>query len=198
MKKIVIATENKGKIKEFQEMFASKGIEVQSLLDLSFPGEIEETGSTFEENAIIKAQALADYYKQTVIADDSGLEIDALGGEPGIYSARYAGASKNDQANIEKVLHKLEGVPDEKRSARFVCAIAVVTPNEEPVTFRGTCEGVIAQEQSGTNGFGYDPIFYLPEYQKTMAQLASDEKNKISHRAHAIKQLMTNIDEVIR
>jgi XTP/dITP diphosphohydrolase len=198
MKKVVIATENKGKIKEFQQLFASIGIEVQSLLDLSFPGEIEETGSTFEENAIIKAQVLADYYKQTVIADDSGLEIDALGGEPGIFSARYTGASKNDQANIEKVLHKLEGVPDEKRSARFVCAIAVVTPNEEPVTFRGTCEGIIAQEQSGTNGFGYDPIFYLPEYYKTMAQLAGDEKNKISHRAHAIKQLMINIDEIIR
>ncbi|OZM57894.1 non-canonical purine NTP pyrophosphatase [Lottiidibacillus patelloidae] len=197
MKTVIIATENKGKIKEFKELFAEKGIEVQSLLDLSFPDEIEETGSTFEENAIIKAAALADYYQKPVIADDSGLEIDALDGEPGVYSARYAGGAKNDDANMEKVLENLKGVEESDRTARFVCVIAVVIPGQNPFTYRGTCEGLIANGKTGTNGFGYDPIFYLPEYKKTMAQLLSEEKNRISHRANAIKQLMTNIDEVI-
>jgi XTP/dITP diphosphohydrolase len=197
MESVLIATENSGKIKEFEEMFATKGVKVKSLLDVSYPHSIEETGSTFEENAIIKANALAQYYNMTVIADDSGLEIDALDGEPGVYSARYAGAEKSDEKNMDKVLKELAGVKTELRTARFVCALAVVTPGEEPKTFRGICNGIINDSMVGSNGFGYDPIFYLPSFNKTMAQLPKEEKNKISHRANALKQLMLNFEEVM-
>ena len=132
-----------------------------------------------------------------VIADDSGLEIDALDGRPGIYSARYAGEEKSDEANIDKVLKELEGTKESERTARFVCAIAVAFPNKEPFTVRGTCEGFIGTERKGTNGFGYDPIFYVPSEQKMMAELTAEQKGAISHRGNAIKKLSFVLEDII-
>lgn len=193
MKKIIIATKNKGKAKDFEALFGPHGYEVLTLHDVADDMDVEETGSTFEENALIKATALSERLQTMVIADDSGLEIDALDGRPGIYSARYAGEEKSDEANIDKVLEELTDVEDSERTARFVCAIALVTPNKEPLTVRGTCEGVIAKERKGTNGFGYDPIFYVPSEAKMMAELSSDEKGAISHRGNALKKLSENL-----
>ncbi|MDX5474005.1 MAG: XTP/dITP diphosphatase [Bacillaceae bacterium] len=189
MKELIIATNNEGKVKEFQNIFSEKGYTVRSLKDFPEIDDVEETGTTFEENALLKAQTVAKALKVVVIADDSGLEVDALNGEPGVYSARYAGTDKNDEANIDKVLEKLQEVPEEKRTARFVCVLAVAMPDGESLTVRGTCEGFIANERKGENGFGYDPIFYIKEIDKTMAQLSKEEKNKISHRARAIELL---------
>jgi XTP/dITP diphosphohydrolase len=189
VKEVIIATKNAGKAKEFQSLFAEKGIEVKSLLDFDNVPDINETGKTFVENAVLKAEAIANYFNKIVIADDSGLAVDALDGKPGVYSARYAGEQKNDQANIEKVLAELKGVPFEQRTARFHCALAVAIPQGRTVVVEGTCEGYITEEARGTNGFGYDPIFYVPDKQKTMAELSKEEKNKISHRANALKEL---------
>ncbi|KEF39516.1 non-canonical purine NTP pyrophosphatase, RdgB/HAM1 family [Schinkia azotoformans MEV2011] len=192
MKEILIATKNKGKIKEFSDLFAEKGIKVSSLLD--FPGieDVEETGSTFIENAKIKAETISKQFNKIVVADDSGLCVDALQGRPGVFSARYAGETKNDEANLEKVLMEMEGVPFEKRTARFHCVLAVAIPNEETRIYEGTCEGHITEKPEGENGFGYDPIFYILDREQTMAQLSSEEKNKISHRAKAMKKLSEN------
>ncbi|WP_404453364.1 XTP/dITP diphosphatase [Virgibacillus necropolis] len=190
MKEIIIATKNKGKAKEFIDFFAAYGIKALSLLDLSeeIP-DIEETGTTFEENAALKAEQISALLHVPVLADDSGLEIDALNGEPGIYSARYAGETKDDQANMDMALTKLSGVPLEKRTARFVCVLAVATPEEKTILHRGTCEGSIATEPKGEHGFGYDPIFIPRNAEKTMAELTPVEKSKISHRKNAIMQL---------
>ncbi|WP_458412295.1 XTP/dITP diphosphatase [Schinkia sp. CFF1] len=189
MKEILIATKNKGKVKEFVSLFADKGVVVHSLLDFPDSPDVEETGETFAENARIKAETIAKQFSKIVIADDSGLSVDALNGRPGVYSARYAGEPKDDQANLEKVLRELKGVPFEKRTARFHCVLAVAIPNGETQFFEGTCEGYITEEANGENGFGYDPIFYLLDRKQTMAQLTNDEKNKISHRANAMKKL---------
>ncbi|WP_307328906.1 XTP/dITP diphosphatase [Evansella vedderi] len=194
MDQLFIATSNSGKVREFAAFFDSKGIKVKSLHDLESSIDVVEDGDTFEENAMKKAEEIGQAIGQVVIADDSGLEVDALNGRPGIYSARYAGTGKDDQANMTKILEELEGVPDCKRSARFVCVLAVYIPGKETKTVRGTCEGVIGKEPVGMNGFGYDPIFYLPEWNKTMAQLEREEKNKISHRANALKLLEENWD----
>ena len=190
MAKVIIATNNKGKVKDFQSLFTPMGVEVTSLHD--FPGieEIEETGTTFEENAILKAEHLAKELKIPVIADDSGLMVDALEGRPGVYSARYAGLHKNDEDNLQKVLKELEGISTEKRTARFYCALALAIPGKETITVHGTVEGLIATDKQGTNGFGYDPIFFLPELNRTMAQLTAEEKGSLSHRGNAIKELM--------
>ncbi|WP_111644591.1 XTP/dITP diphosphatase [Paranoxybacillus vitaminiphilus] len=196
MKEVIIATKNAGKVKEFQTLFAEKGVEVKSLLDFENAPDVEETGETFAENAILKAETIANYLNKVVIADDSGLAVDALDGRPGVYSARYAGEHKNDKENIAKVLEELKGVPFEKRTARFHCALAVAVPRQRTVVVEGTCEGYIAETQTGTNGFGYDPIFYVPEKQKTMAELSKEEKNKISHRANALKKLEKIWDEI--
>ncbi|KMJ56957.1 nucleoside-triphosphate diphosphatase [Bacillus sp. LL01] len=189
MTDIIIATNNPGKVKDFEVILEPKGFQVKSLADFPDIPEVEETGSTFEENALLKAEAVSVHLGKIVLADDSGLEVDALNGEPGVYSARYAGMGKDDGENIHKVLSKLQEVPEEKRSARFVCVLAVVDPEGEKFTVRGTCEGTIAFEPAGQNGFGYDPIFYVKEKQKTMAQLSKEEKSEISHRANAICQL---------
>lgn len=189
MKPIIIATKNKGKAKEFERMFLPLGFEVKTLLDFEEMEDIEETGQTFEENAIIKAEAISALTGQVVIADDSGLIVDALDGAPGVYSARYAGPDKNDDANIDKVLKELEGVPNEKRTARFYCALAVAFPNSKTITVHGTCEGSILGERRGNNGFGYDPIFLVTELGLSMAELSPDEKSKISHRGKALKKL---------
>lgn len=189
MESVIIATKNKGKAKEFEKLFLPKGLVVKTLLDYPEIEDVEETGSTFEENAILKAETIANNLGVRVIADDSGLEIDALEGRPGVYSARYAGSEKNDENNIDKVLDELQGVPESERTARFCCALAMAEPGKETLTVFGTCEGRILNERRGTNGFGYDPIFYVETEGKAMAELASDEKNKISHRANAIRKL---------
>jgi XTP/dITP diphosphohydrolase len=197
MKEVIIATKNPGKAREFEHIFASRGIEVRTLLDFPEIPDVDETGSTFEENAILKAEAVSQALGKMVIGDDSGLMVDALEGRPGIYSARYAGEQKNDQNNTDKVLSELKGLPYEKRSARFYCALAVAVPGQETITVSGTCEGRILEEQRGTNGFGYDPVFYVPEKGLAMAELSSDEKNKISHRANALKKLDVVLDSIL-
>ncbi len=189
MKEIIIATKNKGKVKDFEQLFSPKGYIVKSLFDFPHLTEVEETGRTFSENAVLKAEQIAHELDRVVIADDSGLEVDALNGRPGVFSARYAGEQKNDRDNLEKVLKELEEVPDEKRSARFYCALALSIPNAQTHIVEGTCEGLITRHPIGHHGFGYDPIFFVPEKNKTMAQLTSEEKNQISHRANAMKKL---------
>ncbi len=189
MKEAIIATHNPGKVKEFKEILEPKGYDVKSLADIGYTEEIEETGHTFEENAVLKAEAVAKAVNKMVIADDSGLSIDNLGGSPGVYSARYAVEQKDDQANIVKVLGELKGIEKEQRTARFRCALAVSIPGEETKTVEGHVEGYIAEEPRGEYGFGYDPIFIVKDKDKTMAELTSDEKNKISHRADALKKL---------
>ncbi|AIM15808.1 XTP/dITP diphosphatase [Neobacillus sp.] len=197
MKEVIIATKNPGKAKEFEKIFASRGVAVRTLLDFPELPEVEETGSTFEENAVLKAETISKALNKMVIGDDSGLIVDALGGKPGIYSARYAGEPKNDQKNIEKVLSELKGVEEESRTARFYCALAVAIPGQETYTVSGTCEGRILEEPRGSNGFGYDPIFYVPEKGVSMAELSSNEKNQISHRANALKKLDSELDSIL-
>jgi XTP/dITP diphosphohydrolase len=197
MKEVIIATKNPGKAKEFEHIFASRGIVVRTLLDFPEMPDVEETGLTFEENATLKAEAISQNLGKMVIGDDSGLIVDALEGRPGIYSARYAGEPKNDDNNTNKVLSELAGVPEEKRSARFYCALAVAIPGKETMTVSGTCEGRILEERRGSHGFGYDPVFYVPEKGRAMAELSSDEKNKISHRANALKKLDVVLDSLL-
>ncbi len=197
MKEIIIATKNKGKAGEFEQMFAPRGYKVQTLLDFPELPDVEETGSTFEENAILKAEAISRELGKVVLADDSGLAVDALDGKPGVFSARYAGEAKDDEANIDKVLQELADVPDSKRTARFCCALAIAIPGQKTVTVFGTCEGVILHERRGTNGFGYDPIFFSTEKNRSMAELSSEEKNKISHRANALKKLEEQFDSFV-
>lgn len=183
--KMVAATNNKGKLNELVSILSKLGIEVISLEESGYYEEIEENGKTFEENALIKAEAVMRVTGLAAIGDDSGLEIDALNGEPGIYSARYAKPGLRKKT----VLDKLRGVPEEKRTARFVCAIACVLPNGEKIITRGICEGKILNECRGEGGFGYDPIFYVPVYRQTFAEMPAELKNRVSHRARAI-QLM--------
>ncbi|MDM5330806.1 XTP/dITP diphosphatase [Neobacillus sp. CF12] len=199
MKEVIIATKNPGKAREFEHIFAPRGIEVRTLLDYPEIEDVEETGATFEENATLKAEAISQQFNKMVIGDDSGLIVDALGGRPGIYSARYAGEQpKSDQKNLEKVLDELQGVSEEERTARFYCALAVAIPGKETFTVSGTCEGRILEEQRGTNGFGYDPVFFVPEEGCAMAELSADVKNKISHRANALKKLDGILDSIVK
>lgn len=197
MNKIVIATKNAGKVREFAALFAKRGIDVKSLLDFPDVPDVEETGSTFAENARLKAEAISRRFGCPVIADDSGLAVDALGGRPGVYSARYAGEDKNDARNIAKLLHELEGVPIEQRTARFHCALAVAIPGRPTAVVEAACEGYIAEAPRGEGGFGYDPVFYLPEKGKTMAELTPEEKNEISHRAKALAKLDEQWDDIM-
>jgi XTP/dITP diphosphohydrolase len=189
MKQLVLATRNKGKIKEFRELFTPMGIEVLSLEQVPHTPEIVEDGTTFAENAIKKAEGIAQALGMPALADDSGLEVDALQGEPGVYSARYAGLQATDEENNRKLIGKLESVPLEKRTARYVCVLALAIPGEETITAEGICEGLILSEPAGNNGFGYDPYFYVPQRKQTMAQLPPAEKNKISHRGQALRKL---------
>lgn len=198
MKEIIIATKNTGKAKEFVQMFSPLGYEVKTLLDFPDVPDVEETGSTFEENALLKAETISKLLNRVVISDDSGLVVDALNGRPGVYSARYAGEQKNDQDNMDKVLRELEGIPTEERTARFCCTLAVAIPNEASLTFTGTCEGVILEGRRGEYGFGYDPIFYVVEEQKAMAELPPEVKNTISHRANALKKLKEQLPAVFK
>lgn len=195
MNTVIIATKSIGKAKEFEKLFLPLGMTVKTLLDYPELEDVEETGTTFEENAALKAETIAKVLGVMVIGDDSGLEVDALEGRPGVYSARYAGIEKNDEANIDKVLAELQDVPESERTARFCCALAMAEPGKETLTVFGTCDGHILRDRRGTNGFGYDPVFYVDAEGKSMAELSSEEKNKISHRANAIKQLEKSLQK---
>lgn len=197
MREVLIATNNLGKAKDFETLFKPFGVNVLTLNDIDGNIDVEETGTTFEENAILKAETVASLLGKIVIADDSGLEIDALDGAPGVYSARYAGLEKSDEANIDKVLEELLETPEAARTARFRCVLAVAGPGIETETFSGSCEGVINPARQGTNGFGYDPIFYLPEKERTMAELSPEEKSAISHRGAALSKLKTKLPQYI-
>ncbi len=189
MKRLVVASGNTHKVQEVKKILAPMGFHVRSMKEIKKELDIQEDGGSFEENALIKARALSAISREIVLADDSGLEVEALDGAPGIYSARYAGVHGDDQANNDRLLRELEDVPWEKRGARFYCAIAVVFPHGEEIVVNGECKGFIGYEPKGTNGFGYDPLFYIPELGKTFAQLEPEEKNRISHRSRALKKL---------
>ena len=187
MKKVIFATGNEGKMKEIREILGDLDIELLSLKDAGIKADIVEDGKTFEENAEIKAKAICQLTGEIVLADDSGLEIDYLNKEPGIYSARYMGEDTSYRIKNASLIERLEGVPDEQRTARFVCAIAAAFPDGTMKTVRAAMEGRIGYEEKGENGFGYDPIFYLPEYGCTSAELSMEEKNKITHRGKALR-----------
>jgi XTP/dITP diphosphohydrolase len=191
MKKVVLASGNKGKVREINQILAGLDIEVVPQTEFGVP-EIEETGLTFVENAILKARNAAQHTGLPAIADDSGLEVDALRGEPGIYSARYAGEGASDEQNLEKLLSALQGVPESERGARFQCLMVFMAHDRDPTPLicQGTWEGRITDEARGENGFGYDPVFYVPEHECTAAQLTSDEKNSMSHRGQALRKLL--------
>lgn len=193
MKEVLIATNNAGKGKDFEALFTPLGIQVLTLNDIEGEIDVEETGKTFEDNAILKAETVAGLLGKIVIADDSGLEIDALDGAPGVYSARYAGNDSTDGENIDKALQALQGVPSEDRTARFRCVLAIAGPGIKTEVFSGSCEGIITEERQGTNGFGYDPIFYVPGKARTMAELTAGEKSSISHRGAALAKLQTKL-----
>lgn len=187
MKRIVFATGNAGKMREIKRILGDLGVEIVSMKEAGIATDAEENGKTYEENALIKARGVAALTGDCVLADDSGLEIDYLNKEPGIYSARYMGEDTSYRIKNANLIERLEGVPDEKRTARFVCAIAAVLPNGKELTVRAAIEGRIGYEEKGEGGFGYDPIFYVPELQKTTAELTEDEKNSVSHRGKALR-----------
>ncbi|MBQ6713634.1 MAG: XTP/dITP diphosphatase [Selenomonadales bacterium] len=196
MKRIVLATKNKGKIKEMRELLAPMNIEVLSLADFSPVDDAEENGATFAENAMLKARYYFAHTGTLCLADDSGLEVDALGGRPGVYSARYSGEDATDAANNAKVLREMEGIEKDKRTARFRCAMALVGEGIE-LTTDGTCEGALLTEERGQGGFGYDPIFYVPKFDRTLAEMSSEEKNSISHRGAAVRKMADLIAEMM-
>ena len=187
MSRIIFATGNEGKMREIREILAGMETEILSMKEAGLQSDAEETGTTFEENAIIKAKAMAAMTDDIVLADDSGLEVDYLNKEPGIYSARYLGEDTSYDIKNQAILDRMKGVPKEKRSARFVCAIAAVLPNKEVLVVRETLEGYIGYEVAGCNGFGYDPIFYVDEFGCSTAELSEEEKNKVSHRGKALR-----------
>lgn len=189
-KKIIVATGNAGKMKEFKEVLGDLDADIVSMKEAGIEEEVEENGTTFEENALIKARAIAGKATDAIVlADDSGLEIDYLNKEPGIYSARYLGHDTSYDYKNKVILEKLKDVPKEQRSARFVCALAAVFPDGKEVVKRATIEGEIGYEIAGENGFGYDPIFFVPEYGVTTAELTMEQKNAISHRGKALRMI---------
>jgi len=183
--RLLVATRNAGKLREYSFIYADLHLHLTSLTDEMIETTVEETGSDFQANAILKARTYVKESGILTLADDSGLEVNALGGAPGVHTARYAGKDASDEDRYRLLLRNLVGIPREKRTARFRCVIAIATPEGEVFCTEGTCEGLIAEEPAGTEGFGYDPIFYLPEYGCTMAQLPSNIKNQISHRGQA-------------
>ncbi len=195
--KIIFATGNQGKLREVRAIVADLGIEVESMKDAGIDVDIVEDGKTFAENALIKARTVCKACGEVTMSDDSGLEIDALGGEPGIYSARYMGEDTSYHIKNMNLVERLEGVPDEKRTARFVCAIACVFPDGRELICRETFEGRIGYEEKGENGFGYDPIFYVPEKGCYSAELSPEEKNAISHRGKALRAMRAKLEEIL-
>lgn len=186
-KKIVLATKNRGKVREFKKILPQ--YDIVTMADMGIDTEIVEDGSTFEENAMIKAKTVFSLCGEITIADDSGLMVDALGGAPGIYSARYSGEDATDQSNREKLLACLLDVPDSDRTAKFVCVVALIEKDGTEHILRGECHGTITRSESGENGFGYDSLFYVEEYGKTFAEVEGFEKNKISHRGRALRSV---------
>lgn len=195
MEKLIFATGNQDKMREIREIMADLDVEILSMKEAGIHVEIEENGKSFEENAIIKAQAVCELCHAVVLADDSGLEIDALNKEPGIYSARYMGEDTSYRLKNANLIQRLEGVPDERRTARFVCAIAAAFPDGTVKVVRETMEGRIGYEEKGENGFGYDPIFYLPQFGCYSAQLPREKKNEISHRGKALRAMRKELHE---
>lgn len=187
MEKIIFATGNQNKMKEIREIMSNIGDRIFSLKEVGIEADIEENGTTFEENAIIKAKAICELTGQVVLADDSGLEVDYMDKAPGVYSARYLGEDTPYSIKNQTIIKNLEHAEGEERSARFVCVIAAAFPDGRVITARGVIEGFIAYEEKGDNGFGYDPIFYVPEYNMTTAQMDSEQKNSISHRGNALR-----------
>ncbi len=187
--KVIFATGNENKLREIRQITEGMNIEIVSMKDAGCYVDVEETGTTFEENAYLKASAIAKKSGLPTLADDSGLEIDWLGKEPGIYSSRYMGEDTPYPVKNAELLRRMEGVPDDKRTARFVCAVCYVRPDGSSETVRGTMEGIVAHEIKGENGFGYDPIFFLPEKGCTSAELPPEEKNAISHRGKALRMM---------
>jgi XTP/dITP diphosphohydrolase len=197
VRKIVLASRNKGKIQEIRELLAVLPLSVAGLEEYPGAPEVAETGTTFLENAVLKAKAIAGFSGELALADDSGLEVDYLNGAPGVYSARYGEPGWNDRQRYEYLLHNLGGVPENRRSARFRCVVAVYDPNNHMlITGEGKVEGFILTEPKGTNGFGYDPVFYIPDRTRTMAELTDAEKNAISHRGEAIRDLVTKLNRL--
>ena len=198
MKKIIVASNNEHKIKEIKEILSQLPFEVLSLREANINIDVEETGSTFMDNAELKANEIykiAD--RNMVLADDSGLVVESLNGAPGIFSARFAGEHSNTKANNEKLLYLLEGEKDEQRKAKFICAMVLIVDEEIIVKVQGEVEGIITAEFSGDEGFGYDPLFFIKEFNKTFAQMTSEEKNSISHRGRALEKLKSELEKLI-
>lgn len=194
MKTIIFATKNMGKMKEIKDKLSE--YDVKSMEEVGIDIDVEENGKTFEENAVIKAEAIMKICNEIVVADDSGLEIDYLNKAPGVLSARYLGHDTPYEYKNAKILEQLKGVPEEKRTARFVCAMAVACPGKKTEVVRGTIEGIIGHEIKGNNGFGYDPIFFVPEINKSTAELSMEEKNKISHRGKALDKVRDILEKM--
>lgn len=193
IRELVVATKNKGKVVEIMQEFSNLPIKLITLEDIADVPEPCENGETFRENALIKAHYYAEHTGKACLADDSGLEVDALGGEPGVYSARYSGAEASDEQNNSKLLFNLRGIPYEQRLARFCCVLAFVDSEGAEILAKGVCEGNILTKPRGGGGFGYDPLFYIPDKEKTMAELSPSEKNSVSHRGFALKAMATKL-----
>ena len=191
---VIVATQNRGKVREIKKVLKGLGLRILSLND--FPGvpQVEEDGKSFLENALKKARFYSRYFGRLTLADDSGLEVDVLKGQPGIYSARYTGEGGSTRENNQKLLKEMEGIPLSKRGAQFKCVLAVVSPEGKEVVVEGSCRGRIGFKEVGKKGFGYDPLFVIPSYGKTMAQLSIEEKNRISHRGKALRKLRKIIE----
>ena len=189
-KKIVLATHNQGKIREFQKAFAEIGWQAVPIADIAEVEDPEETGTTFEENALQKARCYAKAVNLPVLSDDSGIIACALGDRPGVYSARYAGHHGDDEANNQKLIADLAAFPPEQRTVHYICSLVLIWPDGRTVTAEGSCDGILRDFYAGQNGFGYDPLFYVPDKGKTMAELSMAEKNEISHRGKALKKLV--------
>ncbi len=196
--KIVFASRNEGKVKEIKNMLEGIDIELVSLNNYKNVPEIVEDGKSFFQNALKKAKTVSEITGEIVLADDSGLQVEALGGEPGIYSARYAGDQAGDDENNNKLLAKLKDIPTEKRSAFFCCVLVIYKPDNTYYSFDGKWRGIIIDERRGSNGFGYDPIFYVTEFKKTAAELPPEIKNKVSHRGQAFAKLKESLTEILK
>lgn len=197
-KKIIFATGNEGKMREIRMILADMGLPILSMKEAGVQADIVEDGTTFTENAIIKAKAVMEATGEIAMADDSGLVIDYLNGEPGIYSARYMGEDTSYDIKNQNLIDRLAGVPDEKRTARFACAIACALPDGTVLTCEGTMEGIIGHESKGSNGFGYDPILYLPEYGCSSAELTLEKKNELSHRGKALRLMREKLEAYLK
>jgi XTP/dITP diphosphohydrolase len=196
VKIIVLATRNKGKVREFRELLKDFPVEIKSLDDFGPIPEVEEDGKTFDDNAYKKAQFTAKVLGLPAIADDSGLVVEVLGGAPGVISARYAGEGATDEENINKLLKEMEGRED--RRAAFECVISIAVPSGPALTYEGRCEGLITETPKGNTGFGYDPVFFYPEYNRTFAEISSKEKNRVSHRGKALAEVAAEFDKVLK